>query len=190
MKNKKILFSGAISVLLAIIAVIIVSMPTINEIQIEPEAEILEVSSPVITTSPPITASPTTTPAPAEITPILMEEPIIEDMSVSEEIIIIEIIETPLTIQPAPPPAEMPEGAQWEENGQYYKIEDEQKYIWDNVLGWGRDNGTGTVTIMDAQTSGYRFFIEPCGTVNLSKLIAPDGSIIFYEEYQIFREFQ
>jgi hypothetical protein len=30
----------------------------------------------------------------------------------------------------------MPEGAQWEESGQYYKIEDGQKCIWYNVLGW------------------------------------------------------
>jgi hypothetical protein len=196
MKNKIKLFAGTFSALLTIIAILAV-MPVTDETplpetleiqteletQIEPEVEILEAAPPVITASPPVTESPTTIPAAAEITPILVEELIVEEVSVSEEIIIIEIVETPLTIQPAPPPqetltsppTEMPEGAQWAEDGQYYKIEDEQKYIWDNVLGWGRDNGKGTVTIMDAQTSGYRFVIEPCGTVNLSKLIAPDG---------------
>jgi hypothetical protein len=42
----------------------------------------------------------------------------------------------------------------------------------------------GIVTIMDAQSDGHRFYREPDGTVNLGKVITPDGDIISYEEYQ------
>jgi hypothetical protein len=71
-----------------------------------------------------------------------------------------------------------------DEYGNLYKVVDGQKYVWHDILGWGEDNGMGTVTIMDAQSDGHRFFVEPCGTVNLSKIITPSGEIISYEEYQ------
>jgi hypothetical protein len=71
-----------------------------------------------------------------------------------------------------------------DEHGNLYKVVDGQKYVWHDILGWGLDNGMGTVTIMDAQSDGHRFFTEPCGTVNLSKIVTPTGEIISYEEYQ------
>jgi hypothetical protein len=150
-------------------------------------------ASPEAAQLPSTPSSPTTPSAPEN--PEVVEVTLASVETLTEDVINlieehdIQYVETPqITQQEAPPPG-MPEDAQGtDSNGNYIKVEDGERFIWDNVLGWGRDNGRGTVTIMDAQTSGYKFFIEPCGTVNLSKLIAPDGSIISYEEYQRIRE--
>jgi hypothetical protein len=192
MKNKKKLFTGA-SALMALIAIIIVLMPAPDEVfetQIEFQTPI-EIKPVLNLESPAMTAPPTT--APAEIKLIPVEEPMVEEIIIEDEIIIevTESLPIPQTAPPppqeaqTPPPGNMPEDTQGtDEYGNIYKIEDGQKYVWDDVLGWGRDNGRGTVTIMDAQTSGYRFFVGPCGIINLSKIVTPTGEIISYEEYQ------
>jgi hypothetical protein len=81
-----------------------------------------------------------------------------------------------------------PVGAKWIEVGVHFKMEGEQKYLWHDVLGWVKTGGVGTVTVMDVQSDGHRFYREPDGTVNLGKVITPDGGIISYEEYQIIKE--
>jgi hypothetical protein len=82
----------------------------------------------------------------------------------------------------------MPVGAQWKENGEYFKMEGEQKYVWHSVVGWCKTGGIGTVTIMDVQSDGYKFYIEPDGRVNLGKVVTPNGDVISYEEYKIIRD--
>jgi hypothetical protein len=77
-----------------------------------------------------------------------------------------------------------PDGTQWIENGQHFKIVNEQMYVWHDILGWGKTGGAGTVTIMDAQSDGYKFYVEPDGRVNLGKVVTPAGDIISYEEYR------
>jgi len=81
-----------------------------------------------------------------------------------------------------------PDGTQWIDDGQHFKIVDEQMYVWHDVVGWCETGGIGTVTIMDVQSDGHMFYVEPDGKVNLSKIITPNGDIISYEEYKIIRE--
>jgi hypothetical protein len=59
-------------------------------------------------------------------------------------------------VQTAPPPG-MPEGAQGiDGNGRYYKIENGQRYVWNNALGWVRSSGDSHVIIMDVEDFGDR----------------------------------
>jgi hypothetical protein len=144
------------------------------------------------TTTPSTTRPPVTTTTPPA--PIIVEAPLADVEIPSEEVMAIleefdiQIVEAPPVTQTAPPPG-MPEDAQGTDSiGNFFKIEDGQRYVWNSVLGWCPDYGSGTVTVMDVQSDGYSFYIEPDGTVNLGKVVAPNGSIITFEEYQRIRE--
>jgi hypothetical protein len=77
----------------------------------------------------------------------------------------------------------MPGGTQWIEDGVHFKMEGEQKYRWHEILGWIETGREGIVTVMDVQSDGHKFYVEPDGSVNLGKVITPDGEVISYEEY-------
>jgi len=96
---------------------------------------------------------------------------------------------TAATTTKIPPQPAMPDGAQGiNEDGNYYKIEGEQRYVWNPVVGWCCDNRPGTVTIMDAKSDGHKFYVEPDGRINIGKVVTPDGDVISREEYQKIRE--
>jgi hypothetical protein len=111
-----------------------------------------------------------------------------EVMTIIEEYEI-EYIESPQIEQTAPPSLSgTPEDAQGtDSDGYFFKVEDGQRYIWNTVVGWCRDDGPGEVTYMDVRSDGYRFYREPDGTVNLDKIITPDGSVISFDEYRKIR---
>jgi cytoskeletal protein RodZ len=99
---------------------------------------------------------------------------------------------TTTTVQTTPkqPPAgNAPAGAQGiDKDGNHYKIENGQKYKWCSIFGWFVSNGPGEVTIMDVPPSGYKYYVEPDGSVNMGKLVTPDGDIITREEYDRIKE--
>jgi len=188
MKNKKYLFVGTISVLLAIIAIMVVLVPVCNETQLSTLPEVqAEPESLNLVTPNPIPAETTllvTTTAPiiTITSPITITEP---PVTTTTPLATTTAVTTPTT----PPQPAMPDGAQGiNEDGNYYKIEDGQKYVWNPVVGWCCDNGPGTVTIMDAKSDGHSFYVEPDGRINLGKVVTPDGEVISYEEYRIIKE--
>jgi len=175
------------------------SKPIAPEVQNEPEtvklaalnlapAETLPI---VTTTTPQITTTEpnvTTTPPATTELPITTTTPPATTLPAST-MTTPPITTTAATTTTTPSQPAMPDGAQGiNEDGNYYKIEDGQKYVWNPVVGWCFDNGPGTVTIMDAKSDGHRFFIEPDGRLNLGKVVTPDGEVISYEEYQKIRE--
>ncbi|MCL1831738.1 MAG: hypothetical protein FWG45_02355 [Oscillospiraceae bacterium] len=101
----------------------------------------------------------------------------------------VQVAENPPAAQTTPPQTDgMPEGAQGiDSNGWYYRIENGQKYVWHPVLGWGEDNGSGEVTIMDVESDGHRFYTDPDGNVRLDRVVTPSGEVITYEEYEAWR---
>jgi len=116
-----------------------------------------------------------------------VEIPSQEVMAILEEFDI-EVVEAPPVTQTMPPP-EMPEDAQGVNvQGSPFKIEGGQQYVWHTVLGWVETGRNGNVTIMDAESSGYRFYAEPDGRVNLDKVITPSGNVISYDEYLTIKE--
>jgi hypothetical protein len=188
MKNTvKILFGAFLALAVIAIASFLTFAPeemsilVITDVQVEPEpinSIPPEISPPVTAAIPPIITSKalviTTTPL------ITTTEPSIT--TTAPPVTTTSTIITITTLQ-------IPENAQGtDEYGFYYKIEDGQRYIWNHVVGWCRDDGPGEVTIMNVQSDGYRFYRESDGTVNLDKIIAPDGSVISFDEYQRIRE--
>jgi hypothetical protein len=195
MKNKRKLFSTIFSVFTLVIAAVITlmsvpgEMPPLSEPQIELDTPILESAEtlplvtsttllvtttepPIITTTPLIITSepPVTTPLPVTAIPATTTT-------------------SPPIITTATPSPQMPGDAQGtDSDGYFFKVEDGQRYVWNHVVGWCRDDGPGEVTIMDVQSDGHRFYRESDGKVNLDKIITPDGSVISFDEYQIIRE--
>jgi hypothetical protein len=186
--------------ILAIIVIITLALTLLRdesspspESQIEQESINLTMPPPmsaetmpfVTTVAPPIisTESPATNTTPlvtTTISPVTTTPPV--TTTTTPPVTTTSTIITITTLQ-------IPENAQGtDEYGFYYKIEDGQRYIWNHVVGWCRDDGPGEVTIMDVQSDGHRFYREPDGTVNLDKIITPDGSVISFDEYQRIRE--
>jgi hypothetical protein len=195
-KNKRELVLGALSILAVIAAVVWILTGTPEE-QVQPapdgnEADVVELhvnedeaapekpkpqtpASPATTTTP-----PATTTAVIEVTLAPVEIPNDEVMDILEEFDV-QVVERPPATQTTPRTEEQrPPGTT--------KVVDGKKYVWHPVLGWGEDNGSGTVTVMDVESGGYSYYIEPDGSVNLGKVITPNGSVISYDEYLKIRE--
>lgn len=139
---------------------------------------------------PPETRPAETTVKTVEVTLAPVEVPDEEVLTILEENNIQIVDNPPMPAQTTPPPTSgMPEGAQGvDENGWYFKREDGIKYVWHPVLGWGKDSEDGNTIIMEVESDGYSFYEEPDGSINLNKVVTPDGKIITYDEYKIIKE--
>jgi hypothetical protein len=189
MIKKKVSFVGLFLVLAVIFTIRIIPvsefkempLPVIAEVQNTAELIMLEVLNPVTvetfplvtTTTPPIT---TTEPPVITTTPSITNAP----PPVLTTVVTTTTTSPPITTTAQP----MPEGTQWVEESLYFKMDGEQKYRWHEILGWIETGREGIVTVMDVQSDGHRFYIEPDGRVNIGKVVTPAGDIISYEEYR------
>jgi hypothetical protein len=199
MKNTvKILFGAFLALAVIAIASFLTFAPeempilVITEVQTEPKPINFEVLKPVETSLLVITTTllvTTTEPPIITTTPLIIpSEPPVTTLLPVTAIPITTTTSPPIIITTTPSP-QMPGDAQGTDpDGYFFKVEDGQRYVWNHVVGWCRDDGPGEITIMDVQSDGYRFYRESDGKVNLDKIITPDGSVISFEEYQIIRE--
>ncbi|MCL1831325.1 MAG: hypothetical protein FWG45_00265 [Oscillospiraceae bacterium] len=99
----------------------------------------------------------------------------------------VQVAEKPAAARTTPPPTkqETPDGVQY---GDIVRNENGQRYVWDPIIGiWILENGAGTVTIMDVQSDGHKFYTDSEGRVRLDKVVTPSGDVITYEEYEAWR---
>jgi len=173
MKNKKNLLKGAF-LMSAIIIIALFLLPVHDDAQIKSKTTPFVTTTTLpATTTPPlaITTSPATTTT-SPVTTLSVTTPTSPTSAT--------MVTTTPPITTAPPIGE--------QRPSETTFIDGQKYVWNPVLGWCPDYGPGTVTIMDVESDGHSFFVEPDGSVNLGKIVTPDGNVISYEEYQQIKE--